>query len=518
MKKRAAGLGTVRQLPPAADGTPRFQALTPRLPNKRRTSLGVFPTYEGANEMRAATVQNLAKADLSRVPGTSLRAFGVRRLDELEVDGDHCISHRRSRWGHIVEAPFIDDPIDTIARPVVVAWIKTLQQKRVRRGRGPGAKLRPIAANTVRGVVSELVQVFDAALDEGIATVNPVRGIRKRRAKTDHADDDAAEVWTYLDGEEQARLRDCAAIPEADRLIILFAIGTGLRQGEQFNLELRDLHVDGPNPRVFVRWGSKGRKPKNGKTRTVPLFGVGLAVARRWLQVLPTYARKNPERLVFPLPTGTRRRPSRHLQRGGGNRIDGFRLALAAAGIKRHVRWHDLRHTCAASCVSGTWGQQWRLEDVKEILGHASIRITERYAHLAPAAISDLAARTRGLPMEHAPRAIDGRTSPEAIPSYGSCWGTTSRTIPAGNGTGAPSVAREAAIGVLLRLGAQDGVGAEREAEALLGALRAERMAVDADVLLAVALGESPREGMLHRLAEAVVVATRADTAKVSAR
>jgi hypothetical protein len=59
------------------------------------------------------------------------------------------------------------------------------------------------------------------------------------------------------------------------------------------------------------------------------------------------------------------------------------------------VRWHDLRHTCAASLVSGWWGRQWRLEEIRALLGHGSLKATERYAHLADSALQQAAAETR---------------------------------------------------------------------------------------------------------------------------
>lgn len=57
----------------------------------------------------------------------------------------------------------------------------------------------------------------------------------------------------------------------------------------------------------------------------------------------------------------------------------GFAKACAVAGIK-DFRVHDLRHTCAAWLVSA--GAP--LAEVRDLLGHAGITMTERYAHLAP--------------------------------------------------------------------------------------------------------------------------------------
>ena len=44
------------------------------------------------------------------------------------------------------------------------------------------------------------------------------------------------------------------------------------------------------------------------------------------------------------------------------------------------IRFHDLRHTCAAWLVSSGVA----LTEVRDLLGHSSVKVTERYAHLAP--------------------------------------------------------------------------------------------------------------------------------------
>ncbi|MDO6460897.1 site-specific integrase [Granulosicoccaceae sp. 1_MG-2023] len=69
--------------------------------------------------------------------------------------------------------------------------------------------------------------------------------------------------------------------------------------------------------------------------------------------------------------------------REDGTRIEAVRRSFATAcrraGIEDfHI--HDLRHTCAAWLV--TAGVP--LTEVRDLLGHSSIKMTERYAHLAP--------------------------------------------------------------------------------------------------------------------------------------
>jgi integrase len=50
-----------------------------------------------------------------------------------------------------------------------------------------------------------------------------------------------------------------------------------------------------------------------------------------------------------------------------------------AAGIE-HVRFHDLRHTAASEMLR----RGMMIRDVQYVLGHSTIRMTERYAHFAP--------------------------------------------------------------------------------------------------------------------------------------
>jgi integrase len=215
------------------------------------------------------------------------------------------------------------------------------------------------------------------------------------------------DPWTYATPAEQDAL--IAATPKPLDAIIEFAIGSGLRSGELVTLRLTDVHMEGADPHLTVRYGGPPDKPtKWGRIRQVPLFGRARSAMARWLEALPSYAPQNPHGLAFPAPNRGFRSHDHVLRwavwkgspekgkRGDRNYHAATTGILERAGITRDFRWHDLRHTCASSLVSGWWGRRWALKEVCDLLGHKSISTTERYAHLADTALKQAARETPG--------------------------------------------------------------------------------------------------------------------------
>lgn len=338
--------------------------------------------------------------------GTTLLKYGAKWLDRREIRGHRNSATDRSRWEtHVARARFADWPLPNIGRRDVRQWVEELEVTRAADKRGK----RSLSSSTVRHCLNLLRTCLQSAVDDELLERNVASGLRVAK----RVDPDA---WTYLLPDEQSALLTCPAIPRPERLIIAVALGTGLRQGELWNLELSDVHAgeDEPAPFVFVRWGKKGKPPKNGKTRRVPLFGIALVAMREWLAGLPAYTRSrrypggdNPHRLAFPTARGCRR--------GYGKPPRGWRAFLVAAGLvperrhdRRSVRWHDLRHSCATSLLCGWWGgEPWTLDRVRDVLGHSSVTVTERYAHVAPGELAARAAATPGtLPASNRPKTV----------------------------------------------------------------------------------------------------------------
>ena len=147
---------------------------------------------------------------------------------------------------------------------------------------------------------------------------------------------------------------------------IHLAVNTGCRKEEMLGLEWR--RVDLSNRLIYL----EGVHTKAGKRRSIPLNEGALDA----LKGRAAYrAEKCPgSAWVFARGTGERVTSVRQ----------GFASACASAGLRDFVI-HDLRHTCAAHLISAGVA----LAEVRDLLGHSTIMMTERYAHLAPARVRD---------------------------------------------------------------------------------------------------------------------------------
>ena len=140
------------------------------------------------------------------------------------------------------------------------------------------------------------------------------------------------------------------------RMLVLIALMTGMRMAEIFALKWRDVLYR--EQLIAVR-----TKLKRGKMRYVPLTPSLAAELRRYPAMLG-------EERIFP--------PRTHAK-GERQRVESsFKKILKLAGIE-DFRFHDLRHTFASWFMMNGGD----LYELAKILGHANIKMTERYAKLA---------------------------------------------------------------------------------------------------------------------------------------
>lgn len=216
-------------------------------------------------------------------------------------------------------------------------------------------------AGIVPATINRELGVFSSALNYarrewGWEIPNPISG-RKLRVPE-------GRVRWLTRAQASALIRAAQSEPKAPHLadFIQLALNTGMRRGELLGLEWRrvDLHHGG-----LVHL--EGRHTKAGRRRSIPLNREAHAALLSRLRFRATHCPDTP--WVFCTVDGTR---LRSLKRS-------FATACRQAGIEDfHI--HDLRHTCAAWLV--TAGVP--LPEVRDLLGHSTVQMTERYAHLAP--------------------------------------------------------------------------------------------------------------------------------------
>ena len=172
-----------------------------------------------------------------------------------------------------------------------------------------------------------------------------------------------APEFDFLTFEEAERLVDGA---DADWLpMIMIAMRTGLRQGELLALRWDD--IDLVAGRLMVRRSAVSGvvgTPKSGKSREVPLSDDAIAALR-------SLASRFRGELVFCKEDG------KMLTKGDCKHP--LWRACRKAGLRR-IGWHLLRHTFASHLAM----RGVALKAVQELLGHSTMEMTMRYAHLSP--------------------------------------------------------------------------------------------------------------------------------------
>ncbi len=213
-----------------------------------------------------------------------------------------------------------------------------------------------LAPRSISYCLDVIRQVFNRARALGIYEGDsPTAKVKK--PKTDN------KRLRFLTHDESAKLLDALAEKSQDlHDMALLSLHCGLRAGELFSLEWRDVNLE---QGILTLWDTK-----NGKTRMAYLTS-------KAKKVLQARALETDHDLVFS-------------SRTGGRRVQvskAFRKVVTELGMNDGVKdardrlvFHTLRHTFASWLVmAGT-----PLYTVGKLLGHSSSAMTERYSHLAP--------------------------------------------------------------------------------------------------------------------------------------
>ncbi len=258
--------------------------------------------------------------------------------------------------------PWYPRPLTDITVEMIERW----RTERLGAGTEPSTILRDVM--TLSGVLSRAVKL-------GKLPDNVVRRVERPRI-------DRMPKVRYLDPAEEKRLREAlserdaemrAARESANRWrrarnqdslptlphygdhltpAVVLSMNTGMRRGELLSLKWAAVDMKGKQLTV------EGSTAKNMQTRHIPLNDEALEVLKNWKEQVSDTER------VISIDTG-------------------FKTAWAALLERAKItkfRWHDLRHHFASRLVQAGVP----LNTVRELLGHGSMAMTLRYAHLAP--------------------------------------------------------------------------------------------------------------------------------------
>jgi site-specific recombinase XerD len=267
---------------------------------------------------------------------------------------------------------FLNVPIDQITVAKVEQW--RTQEKRE----------RGVKASSLNRELTALKASINWAVSMDIIKENPMNKVKPLPER------DSRKIVRYLTDEERERLmnaldereekmrqgrqshnewldeREYEKMPLykhfTDHLkpMILLSLATGIRQSTLFGLEWRDVNF---TERILTL---RDEIEKSDKTRHTFLNDTAYDVLSKWKEQSP---KTNANALVFPSPIT-------------GKRIDncsGAWEALLKRAKIENFRWHDMRHDFASQLVMAGVD----LNTVRELMGHADIKMTLRYAHLA---------------------------------------------------------------------------------------------------------------------------------------
>jgi len=283
-------------------------------------------------------------------------------------DGEATVKRIRSAFKDILDIPL--EEIDELA---VDRW----RTKRINAGRQP---------STINRDMNALKSMFSTALKWKFIESHPLAGFKNL--------DEAGGVplIRYLSADEESRLYEALETREKEKqgarargnawrlkrgynlfpeevadplyTMITFSLHTGLRRGALFKLEWKD--IDFEKSLLTVR--AEIEKTKNN--RYIPLNSKVLGAAKAWQKRVEN--KEFPDQLinlVFPNSTGE---VYNNVKKSWAN--------IKEQASIRNFRWHDMRHTFASNLVM----RGVDLNTVRELMGHSDIKMTLRYAHLAP--------------------------------------------------------------------------------------------------------------------------------------
>lgn len=200
-----------------------------------------------------------------------------------------------------------------------------------------------VSSSTVNRYRSLIQSIFAFAVRAGTIAINPVSKVKRYKER------ESRVRWLKPDEEKKLRAEVDTNTHEAE---LNLALHTGMRRGEQFRLEWKNVDLENA---ILTVSGKTGQRHIVANKKAIDA-----------LEVLKK--RTGKQRFVSP---GANFKAGRDWSRW-------FEKAIKRAGVL-DFKWHDLRHTFASRLVM----RGVDIRTIQELLGHKSIVMTMKYSHLA---------------------------------------------------------------------------------------------------------------------------------------
>ncbi len=246
---------------------------------------------------------------------------------------------------------------------------------------------RGLSAPTLNTYHTRLKTFFSWCIEQGLCRDNPLQRIPKPKVKH--------KEKQYLSKQQYEQLLRCIETDATLRVesiksgevvwlanLVRFAVGTGLRLGELTSLSWDAVDLE--NHLITIR-NAGDFTTKSGHERAIPIAGEALDV----LRTMHTQRSSEGNDFVFQ---------SRRGRNGDNERLNDeyvskrflhyVRLAKLPAGLS----FHSLRHTYISWMIM----RGVPVPVVQKLAGHADIKTTMGYAHLAPDALRDAVVKVFG--------------------------------------------------------------------------------------------------------------------------
>lgn len=221
--------------------------------------------------------------------------------------------------------------------------LRTLTQHDFERFRASRIK-KGNSKSTVNRYLQLMGKMFNLAIEEGYLEENPARKVKPFSEK------DTLKERILTEKEEEKLMENCS---DTLKPIIAVALNTGMRRAEILGLKWENVDFQAKRIRV--------EKTKNGRVRFIPIND------DLFKQILNLKSENGQSAFVFFNPAT--KKPFLDMKTP-------FKRACRISGIEG-LRFHDLRHTFATRLAE----KGIIMRDIRDLLGHFSVTVTERYAH-----------------------------------------------------------------------------------------------------------------------------------------